>query len=219
MQKSREDINQRLLLIYELLNSYFGDLHWWPGESPFEVIVGAILTQNTNWKNVEKAIGNLKATGTLSPERILMADDHILADMIKSSGYHNVKARRLKAFVRYLHEEFSGSLDRTFSEDLGTLREKLLAIKGIGEETADSILLYAGNKPIFVVDAYTRRILERHDLIHAGETYTNIQNLFMNHLPQSVSLYNQYHALLVNTGKYFCKKAPQCMGCPLRILT
>ena len=218
MQVFRIDVNQRLLCIYELLDAYFGDLHWWPGDSPFEIIVGAILTQNTAWRNVEKAIGNLKLNGRLSPEGILMTDDHILSDLIRSSGYHHVKARRLKSFVRYLYEKYDGSLNIMFSEDLGTLRKNLLAVKGIGEETADSILLYAGGNPIFVVDTYTRRILERHGIIPGGDTYADIQNLFMNHLPRSVPLYNQFHALLVNTGKYFCKRTPRCDGCPLKAL-
>ncbi len=212
------DVNQRLFCIYELLDAYFGDLHWWPGDSPFEVIVGAILTQNTAWRNVEKAIGNLKLNGSLSPKGILMTDDHILSNLIRSSGYHHVKSRRLKSFARYLYEKYDGSLDTMFLEDLGMLRKNLLAVKGIGEETADSILLYAGGKPIFVVDTYTRRILERHGIIPGGDTYADIQNLFMNHLPRSVPLYNQYHALLVNTGKYFCKRIPRCDGCPLKAL-
>jgi endonuclease-3 related protein len=218
MPNSCINVNERLLSIYELLDAYFGDLHWWPGDSPFEVIVGAILTQNTAWRNVEIAIGNLKLKEILSPEGILTTDDDILADLIISSGYHHVKTRRLKSFVRYLYEEYDGNLDSMFLENLPFLRKKLLAVKGIGEETADSILLYGGNKPIFVVDAYTRRILEKHDIIHADDSYADIQNLFMNHLPQSVPLYNQYHALLVNTGKHFCRKIPRCDGCPLKTL-
>ncbi len=212
------DVSQHLLYIYELLNDYFGDLHWWPADTPFEVIVGAILTQNTTWRNVEKAIDNLKTSGHLSPETILTMDDHILSDLIRSSGYHHVKTRRLKSFARYLYEKYDGSLDTMFSEDMGTLRKNLLAVKGIGEETADSILLYAGGKPIFVVDAYTRRILERHGIMSGGTTYVNIQNLFMNHLPKSVSLYKQYHALLVNAGKFFCRRTPRCDMCPLNTL-
>lgn len=212
------DVSQYLLYIYQLLDAYFGDLHWWPADTPFEVIVGAILTQNTAWRNVEKAIDNLKLSGHLSPEKILTMDDHILSDLIRSSGYHHVKTQRLKSFARYLYEKYNGSLDTMFSEDIGTLRKNLLAVKGIGEETADSILLYAGGNPIFVVDAYTRRILERHGIISGRTTYANIQNLFMNHLPRSVSLYKQYHALLVNTGKFFCRRTPRCDMCPLKTL-
>jgi endonuclease-3 related protein len=218
MQNYRIGVNQRLLCIYELLDAHFGNLHWWPGDSPFEVIVGAILTQNTTWRNVEKAIVNLKSNGILSPEAILMTGDHILSDLIRPSGYHRVKTRRLKSFVRYLYENYNGSLDAMFLEDLQTLRKNLLVINGIGEETADSILLYAGEKLIFVVDSYTRRILERHGIVFKGDAYADIQNLFMNHLPRSVSLYKQYHALLVNTGKFFCKNPPRCEGCPLKAL-
>lgn len=204
-----------LRAIYETLSSYFGDLNWWPGDSPFEVIVGAILTQNTSWRNVERAIGKLKSEDCLCPEVLFAIDERILADLIRPAGYYNIKARRLKAFIRFLYEEYNGDLDRMLADDLWRLREKLLTIKGIGEETADSILLYAGNKPVFVIDAYTRRILLRHNLIRADATYKEIQNLFMNNLPQSVPLYNQYHALLVNTGKFFCNRNPRCDECPL----
>ena len=213
------DVNRRLLLIYELLESYFGNLHWWPGDSPFEIIVGAILTQNTVWRNVNIAISSLKSKGLLSPQGILGTEDDVLAGLIRSSGYYNVKTQRLKSFVRYLNQEYSDNLDGMFSEDLHTLRGKLLAIKGIGEETADSILLYAGEKPVFVVDAYTRRILQRHDMINESDTYADIQRLFMNHLPRSVPIYNQYHALLVNAGKHFCSRTPRCDGCPLKKLS
>ena len=204
-----------LRVIYETLNAHFGDLHWWPGESPFEVIVGAILTQNTAWRNVERAISNLKSEGLLCPEGILKIDDRILADLIRPAGYYNIKTQRLKSFVRFLHEEYKSDLDKMFAEDLWYLRGKLLKVKGIGEETADSILLYAGNKPIFVIDTYTRRILQRHDIIRRDATYVEIQSLFMTHLPKNAPLYNQYHALLVNTGKFFCNNNPRCDVCPL----
>jgi endonuclease-3 related protein len=206
---------QHLLAIYETLNAHFGDLHWWPGDSPFEVIVGAILTQNTAWRNVERAIFKLKLEGLLYPEGILKIDDRILADLIRQAGYYNIKTQRLKSFIRFLYEEYNGDLDNMFAEDLWYLRGELLKVKGIGEETADSILLYPGNKPIFIIDAYTRRILQRHDIIQRDVTYVEIQSLFMTHLPKSVPLYNQYHALLVNTGKYFCTRTPRCDGCPL----
>lgn len=211
-------MRRQLLRIYDLLSDYFGDLHWWPGETPFEVIVGAILTQNTAWRNVEIAIANLQAAGMLSPEGILQTDDNTLAGLIRPSGYYNIKTQRLKAFIRFLHEEFGGNLGKMFAEDAPVLRKKLLQIKGIGEETADSILLYAGNIPVFVVDAYTRRILCRHGIIDEDATYGQIQALFLKHLPSSVPLYNQYHALLVNTGKDFCLKAPRCERCPLHQL-
>jgi len=204
-----------LYAIYEALNAYFGDLHWWPGDSPFEVIVGAILTQNTAWRNVESAISKLKSEDCLCPDLIFTIDERRLADLIRPAGYYNIKTRRLKAFIRFLYEEYNGDLDCMFAENLWHLRGKLLTVKGIGEETADSILLYAGNKPVFVIDAYTRRILLRHKIVRADATYKEIQNLFMNNLPPSVPLYNQYHALLVNTGKFFCNRNPRCDECPL----
>jgi endonuclease-3 related protein len=218
MSNSRINEKARLLLIYDLLDAHFGDLKWWPGDSPFEVIVGAILTQNTAWRNVEIAIDHLKSKGALSPTAILGTPDNVLADLIRSAGYYQVKTSRLKSFVRFLYGAYGGNLKDMFSENLRTLRVKLLTIKGIGEETADSILLYGGCKPIFVVDAYTRRIFERHGIVRADATYGNIQNFLMTHLPRSVPLYNQYHALLVNTGKYFCRKTPRCQKCPLYLL-
>ena len=205
-----------ILAIYHTLNAHFGSLNWWPGDSPFEVIVGAILTQNTAWRNVEKAIAGLKSKGLLSPEGILRVDDQILANLLRPAGYFNIKTHRLKAFIRFLYENYDGRLDMMFAEDLWQLREKLLGVKGIGDETADSILLYAGEKPIFVVDAYTRRILQRHDIIPSDATYKEIQNLFMTCLPREVSLYNQYHALIVSAGKVFCTSNPHCETCPLR---
>lgn len=204
-----------LLTIYNALDGYFGDLHWWPGETPFEVVVGAILTQNTSWNNVKVAVENLKSREFLDPEKLFEIEDNILAELIRPSGYYNVKTRRLKAFLRFLHREYGGNLEEMFEEDLWILREKLLDVNGIGEETADSILLYAGNKPIFVVDLYTRRILQRHNIIDGSPDYGEIQELFMTNLPASARLFNQYHALLVNTGKHFCRKTPRCEGCPL----
>ncbi len=206
-----------LLAIYEKLDAHFGDLKWWPGNSPFEVIVGAVLTQNTAWRNVEKAIARLKTEGLLHPAGILEIDNSRLANLIRPAGYYNIKTQRLKSFLQFLYDKYGGKLDAMFSEDLWSLRARLLEVKGIGEETADSILLYAGRKPIFVVDTYTRRILQRHDLIRSDATYKQIQDLFMTHLPHSVPLYNQYHALLVNTGKIFCTRNPRCEGCPLKI--
>jgi endonuclease-3 related protein len=203
--------------IYEILNEYFGNLRWWPGDSPFEVIVGAILTQNTAWKNVEAAMGHLKARDLLHPERLLHLADPHLADLIRPAGYYRVKTKRLKAFLNFLNQEYQDNLDALFAEDLWILRKKLLSVHGIGEETADSILLYAGGKPVFVIDTYTRRILQRHDIIDDNARYAEIQALFMISLPQSAPLYNQYHALLVNTGKQFCrKKTPKCNLCPLQ---
>jgi endonuclease-3 related protein len=210
----RED----LLKIYELLNGYFGDLHWWPADDPFEVMVGAILTQNTAWTNVEKAIKALREKRFLSPATLFDMPEDELAQIIRPSGYYRVKAGRLKAFVRFVMTEYSGNVETIQDEPLLRLRNKLLDIKGIGQETADSMLLYACRKPIFVSDAYTKRILVRHGLIGKDTDYHSIQALFMKHLRPDVSFFNQYHALIVNTGKIFCRKEPQCARCPLAVL-
>jgi endonuclease-3 related protein len=205
-----------LLKIYEILNGHYGNLRWWPADSPFEVVVGAILTQNTTWRSVERAISNLKSRNLLDPKRLSATQDDILYGLIRPSGYYRVKTKRLKAFLSFLNDQFGGDLDSLFSEDPWPLRKKLLTVKGIGEETADSILLYAGQKAVFVIDAYTRRILERHKIISGDAPYADIQRLFMDRLPRSAPLFNQYHALLVNTGKEFClKKNPLCSRCPL----
>jgi endonuclease-3 related protein len=209
-------IDEYLQKMYEVLEGHFGNLYWWPGETPFEIAVGAILTQNTNWKNVERAIDQLKSHGLLSPEALLKTSDDLVAEHVRPSGYYKVKTRRLKAFLHFLKKEYAGSMDRMFETDLWTLRDRLLSVNGIGEETADSILLYAGNKPIFVVDGYTRRILERHGIIGNDWSYGRIQKLYMINLPKSTILYNQYHALLVSTGKHYCKKTFLCTDCPLQ---
>lgn len=211
--------NSGLFRIYETLNRFFGNLHWWPGETPFEVAVGAILTQNTNWLNVEKAIGRLKSEGLLEPGALHALDDDVLADCIRSSGYFRIKTRRLKAFLEVLCRDFGGDLERMLGGDLPDARRRLLGIPGIGEETADSILLYAGGRPTFVVDAYTRRILERHGVADSKASYAEIQQLFLRSLPCEAGLYNQYHALIVETGKRYCRKEPRCGECPLRGLS
>lgn len=202
--------------IYRKLYRAYGPRHWWPGETPFEVMVGAILTQNTSWKNVEKAIQKLKEKKVLNPEGIHRLKKSQLASLIKSSGTFRIKADRLKSLVNFLFEEYDGDLRKMRREEPGALRTKLLRIKGIGPETADSILLYGLNKPVFVVDAYTRRILSRHGIVSEKATYEEIQNLFMNHLPHDERLYNEYHALLVHLGKTVCKKKPKCDICPLK---
>ncbi len=202
--------------IYQKLFSRFGKQHWWPAQAPFEVIVGAILTQNTNWGNVEKAIANLKKSNLLKPRKIKEIPIKRLAKLIRPSGYYNVKAKRIKSFVDFLFKEYHGSLKNMFEDDYLKLRAKLLNVKGIGLETADSILLYAGEKPIFVVDAYTRRALLRHNLIEKAASYSQIQNLFMDNLSCDVKLFNEYHALIVKLAKTLCKKVPQCHICPLK---
>jgi len=177
--------------------------------------VGAVLTQNTAWRNVERAIENLKEEGVLTPQSLIGLDEARLAGLIRPAGYYNVKARRLKHLMHFLDEAYGGGLERMFAEPLSSLRGKLLEVKGIGPETADSILLYAGEKPIFVVDAYTRRVLLRHGMITDGASYEDIQDLFMRGLPQDVALYQEYHALLVRLAKTFCKTKPLCSGCPV----
>ena len=205
-----------LMNIYRKLYKAYGPRDWWPAETSFEVMVGAILTQNTSWRNVEKAIQKLKGKGVLNPEGIHDLKKTQLASLIKSSGYYRIKADRLKAFVNFLFEEFDGDLKRMGRERLGELREKLLGVKGIGPETADSILLYGLKKSIFVVDAYTKRILSRHKMILENTAYEEVQKLFMEHLPLDEKLFNEYHALLVHLGKTVCKKIPRCDICPLR---
>jgi len=205
-----------LIKIYKRLYEVYGPRHWWPGETPFEVMVGAILTQNTSWKNVEKAIRNLKARKVLHVRGIHQLKRSQLASLVRSSGYFRIKADRLKTFVNFLFENYSGNLGKMRKEGLNILRQKLLGIKGIGPETADSILLYGLQKPIFVVDAYTKRILSRHGIISEKASYEEVHRLFMEHLPHDERLFNEYHALLVHLGKTLCKKTPRCDLCPLR---
>ncbi|MBI3078475.1 MAG: endonuclease III domain-containing protein [Deltaproteobacteria bacterium] len=201
--------------VYACLYGFFGARSWWPAETPFEVIVGAILTQNTAWSNVEKAIARLKAAGVLTPRALHRLPLERLARLIVPAGYFRVKARRLKHFLTFLFQEYRGQLARMFAEPLPAARQKLLGVNGIGPETADSILLYAAGKPIFVVDAYTRRIFARHGLIARDASYEEIQQRFMRELRPDASLYNEYHALIVQTGKEFCRRAPRCEECPL----
>ncbi|MEA3438072.1 MAG: endonuclease III domain-containing protein [Thermodesulfobacteriota bacterium] len=204
------------LEIYEKLYNFYGPQKWWPGRSRFEVIVGAILTQNTSWSNVEKAIAVLRKKRILKPERILKADIRKLAASIRSSGCFNQKAKKLKNFANFLFKYYNGSLEMMFKGQTADLRKMLLELNGIGEETADSILLYAGCKPVFVVDAYTRRLFSRYGIVQARDTYTQIQKKFMDNLDNDAGLFNEYHALIVTLGKSVClKKNPLCGNCPL----
>lgn len=207
-----------LLHYYQTAFQKLGPQHWWPGETPFEICVGAILTQNTNWKNVEKAIQNLKNQNVLAPHSLYALTHPELAEMIRPAGYFNIKAKRLKNFIRFLVEEYEGDLNRMFQERLEMLREKILSISGIGPETADSILLYAGQKPVFVVDAYTKRIFSRHQMVSEEADYHELQRFFSDHLPEDSQLFNEYHALIVNIGKNWCKsREPACVQCPWKI--
>jgi endonuclease-3 related protein len=208
-------IRETLTEIYQLLYDAFGPQHWWPGETPFEIITGAILTQNTSWSNVEKAIANLKAAGCLSPEALHRIDVAKLAELIRPAGYFNVKAKRLKNFIDWLFDGYGGELANLKSVGTDRLREELLEVKGIGRETADSILLYALERPVFVVDAYTARITLRHRLIEPGADYEQLRQLFESNLLEDIRLFNEYHALLVRTGKEFCRPKARCSGCPL----
>ena len=201
---------------YQTLSAALGPMHWWPAKTPFEVIVGAILTQNTAWVNVERAIANLRRERMLTPRALQQASLGKLARLVRPSGYFRQKAKKLKAFVRFLRENFDGSLARMFRTPTAELRARLLAVHGIGPETADSILLYAGNHPVFVVDAYTKRILLRHGLVGEDPGYEEVRQLFESNVPRDPRLFNEFHALLVNVGKNWCRpQDPRCSECPL----
>lgn len=200
--------------IYRKLDAAYGNLNWWPADSPFEVAIGAILTQNTNWQNVEKALANLRAAEALAAHKIASLDPDKLEQLIRPSGYFRQKAERLQLFCRYLLKHH-GRIEILLQQPLERARAELLGLKGIGPETADSILLYAGEHPSFVVDAYTRRIFGRLGLLDGSESYAQIRELFMHSLPPQVALYNQYHALIVEHAKRHCLTRPRCQNCPL----
>jgi endonuclease-3 related protein len=203
----------------EYFNSLFtalGPQHWWPADRQFEVIVGAILTQNTAWKNVEQALGNLRGAGLLSFSGLEKAPLRGIERMIRPSGFFRQKARKLKAFVEFVRREYNGSLKRMFDTPTIVLREKLLGVFGIGPETADSILLYAGRHPVFVVDAYTRRMLLRHGWIGEKARYEDIRWMVERKFPGNAPLFNEFHALIVHAGKTWCRpQDPDCGNCPL----
>lgn len=206
----------KLLAIYKILRKAYGPQKWWPAKTRFEVIVGAILTQNTAWSNVEKAINNLKKAKLLLPEKIKNVKNGYLTGLIKPAGYYNIKAQRLKNFVFFLYSQYGGSLRKLSSEEPVKLRKALLGVNGIGPETCDSIMLYALGKKIFVIDAYTKRIFSRHGFFGESSDYHAAQKYFMDNLPKSGKLYNEYHALIVRLAKDFCKTKPDCETCPLR---
>ena len=194
----------------------YGSQHWWPAEEPFEVMVGAILTQSVGWLNVEKAIANLKVAEALSPQALRHFSLTELATLIRPCIYYNAKARKLKSLAHWLGEYYNDNLDKLFANSTDQLRQQLLSVWGIGEETADSIILYAANKPIFVIDAYTRRIIDRIGLAPDNNSYTAYQALFMDNLPADARLFNEYHALLVRLGKDVCRSRPLCQRCCLQ---
>ncbi|MFQ6135964.1 MAG: endonuclease III domain-containing protein [Candidatus Hydrothermarchaeales archaeon] len=205
---------KELLDIYDALSKHFGKQNWWPAETPFEVIVGAILTQNTAWQNVVVAIDNLKAMDLLSPDDILNVKGEALEECFRPTGYFRIKAKRLKNFITFLFDEFDGDLDNLFSLSKEELRAKLLGVNGIGPETADSIILYAGEKTTFVIDAYTKRIFGRLSMV--GDVgYEELKQFFEDNLPKDVELYKEFHALIVVLGKNYCKAKPLCEECPL----
>ena len=200
---------------YDLMADHFGPTNWWPGDSDFEIAVGAILTQNTAWRNVEKALANLTSENLLSPRAILDCGDARLEMALKPSGFFRVKARRLTSFCEFLVEGYGGSMGRLAEQPLDTLRAELLGVHGIGPETADDIILYACEQPVFVVDAYTRRILSRHGHVRPEIGYEDLRALFEKHLDKNVALYKDYHGQIVRTGNTYCRATPKCESCPL----
>jgi endonuclease-3 related protein len=216
MSPAPTNANPPLRAVYRALLRHFGPQHWWPGRTRFEVMVGAILTQNTAWTNVEQAIARLRQARALHPARLHALAPARLADLIRPAGYFNVKATRLRALTTMLHRDFGGSLDRLFRLPTPELRPLLLGVCGIGPETADSMLLYAGQRPVFVVDAYTRRLMERHGWLAPAATYDAVAATFARRVPATVPVYNEYHALLVALGKRYCRPTPRCPECPLR---
>lgn len=212
----KKNIEKELKIIFNDLLEYFGPRDWWPGDTPLEICIGAILTQNTNWINVEKAIDNLKQENLISINALYEIEQDKLAELIRPSGYFNIKAKRLKNFIRLVKNQFDGDLDQLLKLGIPDLRKFLLSVNGIGKETADSMILYAGEKPVFVVDAYTRRLVSRHFEMDPKMKYDEIQEFFMDNLPEDTYLYNEFHALIVELGKTFCKPKPLCPDCPLK---
>jgi endonuclease-3 related protein len=211
-------LSDKLNQIYKLLLKAYGPQKWWPAESSLEVMVGAVLTQNTNWQGVEKAIAKLKRVNLLDPHKLKAIPTEELSRLIKPAGYFNLKARRLKNLIGMVVEAYGGDLAAMGQTETAQLRQKLLLVNGVGPETADSILLYACHRPIFVVDTYTYRVTNRHALVEEEVNYQALQDFFMQHLPLDVDMFNEYHALLVKVGKLHCKRKARCEGCPLEPL-
>lgn len=202
--------------IYTCLYAAYGPQEWWPADSPFEVVLGAVLTQNTRWENVRMALDNVRCAGVLAPGALASLDEVELQTLIRPAGFFRQKSATLQRVLDVLMGEFGGSLEMFLAGDTSRVRARLLDIKGVGPETADSILLYAGDHPIFVIDAYTRRICSRIGVCEPDAGYAELQDMFMQVLPQDVQMYNEYHALLVELAKRCCsKKRPACDTCPL----
>jgi endonuclease-3 related protein len=212
----RDRAKGRLLRLYAALHRRFGPQHWWPGRSPYEIAVGAVLTQHTAWVNAARAIAALRARRLLTPARLAALDSGALGRAIRAAGTPRVKARRLQALTRWILERVDGRLPRLGTLALGPLRADLLEVPGLGPETADAILLYAAGRPVFVADAYARRVLARHRLIDASAGYEEARRWVEAHLPSDPELFNEFHALLVAVGKSHCRAQPRCEGCPLR---
>ncbi len=210
-------MSNRIQDMYRLLLEAFGPQHWWPGDTPLEIMTGAVLTQNTSWQNVEKAVTNLQEADLLTFDILSSLAPEVLAEQIKPCGYYNLKAGRLLNLLRFIQQEYD-NLEDFLAQEINDLRRELLSIKGIGPETADSIILYAANQPAFVVDSYTVRILVRHQFLAEDEAdYHLVREMFMDSLPLDSALFNEYHALLVRLGKNFCRKSkPRCAECPLK---
>jgi endonuclease-3 related protein len=207
---------RKIMDLYGRLLRAFGAQGWWPARTSFEVAVGAVLTQNTNWKNVEKAISHLRSAAVLTPSSMASLPRPRLASLIRSSGCYNIKARRLQSFLRYLRERHGLRMKSLLDTPTDRLRQELLEVRGIGPETADSILLYAAGRPVFVVDAYTRRVLSRHGYVDEEVSYGGLQEFIQSRLPVDAGLFNEFHALIVRLGKEFCRpRRPNCMECPL----
>jgi endonuclease-3 related protein len=211
-------VTDTLTGIYRRLLEAYGPQYWWPADSPLEVMIGAVLTQNTAWHSVARAIVNLKTHGLLSIQALGSIPQEVLAPLIRPAGYFRLKARRLKNLIDLVSKAYEGNLEGMAMVGTPELREALLKVNGIGPETADSILLYAFRRPVFVVDAYTLRVMSRHGLIHPGAAYRELQEIFVEHLPPEEAMFNEYHALLVQVGKRHCRRTPSCAGCPLEPL-
>ena len=204
--------------VYERLLQHYGPQHWWPADSPLEVMLGAILTQNTSWKNVEKALKNLREADLMDASRLLAVAPAELEELLRPAGYFRQKVARIRNLLKLLFDRYQGELTRMFATDLETLRQELLALNGIGPETADSILLYAAGKPSFVIDTYTNRVMKRHGWIEYEADYHAMKDHFESTLERDVALYNEFHALLVRVGNQHCRKTPDCENCPLQPL-
>lgn len=216
VKKTTIPVSENLKILYTAMLNHFGPRGWWPGETKLEICIGAILTQSVSWKNVSKAIGNLKVKGLLDIDKLYHSPIEEIENCIVPTLYFRMKAKKIKAFIENVIIKYDGSLDKFFEKNLPELREELLTLYGIGPETADSIILYAAEKPIFVVDAYTRRIFSRLGIFSEKINYEDMQNYFMSNLPHEVPLFNEYHALLVGVGNNFCaNKRPKCNDCPL----